>query len=126
MKSYVGLSFNVANPIWSQDLYSRLGLPGDITTVNTVLAASCLGLYLYNRPTLAGRPLHVRGAYSFYHSTIFVLGSVLSWAILARTFSNNTGLKTVLTVGSSVFMLKVTKDSLDHLDSRLGNTLGRK
>merc|ERR1712059_45030 len=126
MKSYVGLSFNVANPGWSQDLYSRLGLPGDVTTVNTAVAASCLGLYLYNRPTLAGRPLHIRGAFSLYHSSIFVLGSVLGWAILARTVPNNSCLKTVLIVGSSFAMLKLTKDSLDHVDCRLGNTLGKK
>ena len=63
---------------------------------------------------------------SFYHSTIFVLGSVLGWAILARSLPSNSAFRTMIALGSSAAMLKLTKESLDHIDSRLGNTLGKK
>merc|ERR1712212_1411530 len=67
VKSYMELSINVFNPIMSERLYRRIGWP-DLTTANTLSAAACLGLYLYNRQTLAGQPLHIRAGYSFYHS----------------------------------------------------------
>ena len=47
----------------SKTIPPSLGLPADLTTTNTVTAAACLGLYLYNRPTLAGQPLHNRAGY---------------------------------------------------------------
>ena len=84
-----------------------------------------MGLYLYNRPTMAGKPLHIKGAHCVYHSTIFVLGSILGWAILARSMPRSSVFRTLVALGSSAAMLKVSKDSLDHIDSRLGITLGR-
>jgi len=83
-------------------------------------------LYLYNRHTLAGNPLHVRAAYSFYHSTIFVLGSVLSWAIISRSLSCGSAVRSLVAIGASTGMLKMTLNSLDHIDTRLGNFLGKK
>eukprot|EP00090_Calanus_glacialis_P019542 TRINITY_DN30001_c0_g1_i1.p1 TRINITY_DN30001_c0_g1~~TRINITY_DN30001_c0_g1_i1.p1 ORF type:complete len:184 (-),score=38.26 TRINITY_DN30001_c0_g1_i1:194-697(-) len=125
VKSYMELSFSVMNPSLSTEIYRRLGFPSDLTTANTMTAASCLGLYLYNRQTMAGKPLHIRGAYCIYHSSIFVLGSILGWAILARSMPSSSVFRTMIALGSSAAMLKFSKDSLDHIDSRLGNTLGK-
>merc|ERR1719228_2413465 len=96
------LSLAVANPRIISEAYKSIGLPLDMTSANTVTAASCLGLYLYNRPTLAGNSLPIRGAYSLYYSTLFVLGSVLGWAILARSMSSCPVFRSLLMVGSSV------------------------
>merc|ERR1719391_1353893 len=63
VKSYLELSFNVINPRLTSEIYRRLGFDSDLTTTNTLTAASCLGLYLYNRQTMAGQPLHIRGAH---------------------------------------------------------------
>ena len=65
---------------------------------------------------------------SAYHSTLFVLGSILSWAIVARSpmLPSNSFLRSVVAISASVAMLSFAKDSLDHIDSRLGNTLGKK
>eukprot|EP00092_Neocalanus_flemingeri_P027442 GFUD01029763.1.p1 GENE.GFUD01029763.1~~GFUD01029763.1.p1 ORF type:complete len:168 (+),score=39.64 GFUD01029763.1:55-558(+) len=126
VRSYMELSFSVVNPGLSAGIYRSLGFPSDLTTANTVTAASCLGLYLYNRQTMAGKPLHLRGAHCIYHSTIFVLGSVLGWAILARSLPTSPVFRTLISLGCSAAMLKLTRDSLDHIDSRLGSTLGRK
>ena len=64
-----------------------------------------LGLYLYNRQTMAGKPLHIRAGYCFYHSTLFVLGSVLSWAVLSRNLSLsgcNTLVRSIIALGENI------------------------
>ena len=74
--------------------------------------------------------------YSFYHSTLFVLGSALSWAILARHLTSSTPLKCLMAVGKtsselsyllsnyfagiSMGMLKFSYSALNHIDGRLG------
>jgi len=84
VKSYVELATTMAAPRLMGNIYSSIGLPRDLNTVNTVAAATCLALHLYNRPTFGGTPLVVRGAYSGFHSLLFVLGSLLAWGVLAR------------------------------------------
>merc|ERR1719495_755242 len=94
-----------------------------MTTTNTLLSSACLGLYLYNRHTMAGKPLHFRAAYCFYHSTMFVLGSVLGWAVIARSLNCGPVAKSILALGTSATMLKVSLNTLDHIDTRLGHFL---
>jgi len=125
VKSYLELSINVFNPVISHNFYSRLGC-NDLTTANTLSAAACLGLYLYNRQTMAGQPLHIRAGYSFYHSTVFVLGSVLAWAVMTRCLHCSHSLKCLAALASSSAMLKLAFNTLNHIDGRLGKTLGRK
>jgi len=125
VKSYVELATTMAAPRLMGNIYSSIGLPRDLNTVNTVAAATCLALHLYNRPTFGGTPLVVRGAYSGFHSLLFVLGSLLAWGVLAREL-RSPPLRFLVIVGSSMAMLKTTMSSLDHVDSRLGNTLGKK
>jgi len=125
-KSYVELSLAVGAPRGLGRLYSSIGLPEDMNTVHTAAAASCLGLYLYNRPTFGGSTLQVRAFHSVFHSTLFVFGSLLSWAFLARAFNKTSAIRTLLIFGSSFLMLNTARHSLDHVDNRLGNTLGKK
>jgi len=125
-KSYIELSLSMGAPRALGRLYTSIGLSEDMNTMNTAAAASCLGLYLYNRPTFGGSSLQARASYSMFHSTIFVFGSLLSWAFLARALPNTPLIRTLLLVGSSFVMLNTARRSLDHLDSRLGNTLGKK
>ena len=54
-----------------------------------------------------------------------MLGSILGWAILARSLPTSSLVRTIVALGSSAAMLKFSKDSLDHIDGRLGITLGR-
>merc|ERR1711997_1133270 len=125
VKSYLELSLNIFNPNLSAHIYRRIGFP-DLTTTNTVSAAACLGLYLYNRQTMAGTGLHIRAGYSFYHSTIFVLGSVLAWATVARHLTSSAPVKCLIALGISTGMLRLAYSSLNHIDGRLGKTLGWK
>ena len=105
--------------------------------------------------------------FSFYHSSLFVLGSVLSWAVIARSLTCGPVIKTIISLGKansnsvnikmflgdynddtclqrpsistqksssslkcillglSSSMLKVSLNTLDHIDTRLGNVLGK-
>ena len=79
--------------------------------------------------------------YSFYHSTVFVLGSVLAWAVMTRCLHCSHSLKCVAALGktkmmpvnipslqhfiaSSSAMLKLAFNTLNHIDGRLGMTKG--
>jgi len=122
--SYSLLSLSVLNPRLSASIYSTIGLPEDMSTNYGILSVLGLSLHLYNRNTLHNLP--AKEAISVYHSGMYVLGSVLGWAILARYLPNNSLLKTVAAFGVSAGMLCLTQSSLDHIDGRLGSTLGRK
>ena len=57
--------------------------------------------------------------FSGYQSTIYVLGSVLGWAIMARTLPANSLVRTILALGTSAAMIKIGFDTLNHIDKRL-------
>ena len=39
--------------------------------------------------------------FSFYHSSLFVLGSVLSWAVIARSLTCGPVIKTIISLGKA-------------------------
>merc|ERR1712107_200633 len=119
-KSYVELSLAVGAPRGLGRLYSSIGLPEDMNTVHTAAAASCLGLYILTGQPLEEVPSKCEPFHSVFHSTLFVFGSLLSWAFLARAFNNTPAIRTLLIFGSSILMLNTARHSLDLVDNRLG------
>jgi len=126
MASYTILSINVINPSLSSVIYTNLGLSNDLGTSLSVLSTLGLTLHLYNRQTFAGQSLQNRCGYSFYHTGLFVLGSVLSWAVMAKFIPNSSVLRTGFAILASTWMLQSAQSSLNFLDSKMGVPLGRK
>ncbi|XP_023324530.1 uncharacterized protein LOC111698424 [Eurytemora carolleeae] len=123
--SYSLLAVNVIHPSLSAAVYSRLGLSEDMSTNYVVLSTIGLSFHMYSRQTLACKDLQTRAGYSIYHSGLFVLGSVLSWAICSRSLPSSSTLRLGVAVGSSIWMLNIAKNSMDNIDARMGFTLGK-
>jgi len=122
--SYALLSSNVMDPSLSEAVYTSFGLSSDMSTNLALLSTIGLSLHIYNRQTFAGKDLVTRAGLSVYQTGMFVLGSVLGWAIVARSLPDSSILKTGLSLMSSISMLKLAKLSLDHVDSKMGRALG--
>jgi len=118
-EQYIYLSTAIINPALTSAIHSRLGLPRDLSTMQMTLAAVGIGLHVYNRPLFAGQPLNQRALHSGYLSTLYVLGSVLGWAIMARALPKNGFVRTIVALSASSAMLKIGYDSLNHVDKRL-------
>jgi hypothetical protein len=119
VEQYIYLSTAIINPALTSSIHSRLGLPRDLSTMQMTLAAVGFGLHIYNRPLLAGQALDKRALHSGYLSSIYVLGSVLGWAIIARSLPQNGFIRTIVALGTSTAMLKLGYDCLNHIDKRL-------
>ena len=53
----------------------------------------CPAMIIILRPTFGVSSLQARASYSMFHSTVFVFGSLLSWAFLARALPNTPAIR---------------------------------
>jgi len=103
-------------------LVSKLVPKKDVT--NVLLISSLVGtaFYLYGRPHLRTIPNGKRGAYSLLGGTLFAMGSVLAWAIIKSTLSNNNAaLATILGLASGAAIVKLGTDYINECDKLAKN-----
>ncbi|XP_055696127.1 uncharacterized protein LOC129797498 [Lutzomyia longipalpis] len=113
MITYAGLSVNVMNPSFVYKFHPNR----DVTNYLLYWTLFGSGLYIYGRPHLRALPPKTRASYSIVGSVLFSMGSLLVWAFIRTVVPKNNALHTILGLGSSFVIARLSYDYLDYVDS---------
>ncbi|OQR80215.1 hypothetical protein BIW11_05211 [Tropilaelaps mercedesae] len=113
--SYCAFSVNVFVP----QFFTRLIPLTPFGANNFFLLSSHVGvgLYVFYRRHLLGLSPYQRTVYTVYSSVLFNLGSVLLWALIKNFIPSNGIARSCFAVTSSVTMLNIGMEYLDHIDT---------
>ncbi|XP_046634325.1 uncharacterized protein LOC124313439 [Daphnia pulicaria] len=112
--SYGLLAVNMFSP----DLMQKVSPSRDLT--NVLMGSTLVGgsLYLVSRPHLATiKDTKQKVVFSVFGSAMFTLGSLLLWAMTRVLVPDNTTIRVVTAVGSSIVLLKTGVAYLDIIDA---------
>lgn len=114
-----GVSYGIFSiNIMDHTNFRRLLAPYDLLMTNSLWlnAHVGVGLYMYTRKHMTTVPVYKKILFSSFGTVAFNFGSVLIWASVKSLLPENTSLRVLVGVASSVAFLYLGKEYLDHVD----------